>query len=278
MSERSGNLFTTILIITLLMTIAGMIGYMVYTEQRGDDPLSRLTSSTNRRSDTSVVVPRTAINDVEVAGEQVTAPPNSDSALLDRIKKLVALPTLPAGTEPIIAAVSDATKLRSEDDFFALAKDGDTLVIYGAAAVLYRESVDRVVATAPVPPGGFGSEPEPVPVAQPLQPLPIDIQLLDVSKIGGPVSTTLEVRRGAAAQETAEEMTVMLRRLPWVTKATLGTSEGVAPGETYIIDQTGGRRLHALYDLSSRFGGKVLGSMPAGSPPSNAEIVLIFGP
>jgi len=57
---------------------------------------------------------------------------------------------LPASEQPVLATVTDATQLKTP--FLKQAQNGDQLLIYANAkiVILYRPSVDRIVAVGPV--------------------------------------------------------------------------------------------------------------------------------
>lgn len=80
---------------------------------------------------------------------------NPQVAANAKIKELIAkvgqLITLPDKETPTVATITDVTKLKSQP-FFAKAKNGDKVLIYTQAkkAILYRESINKVIDVAPV--------------------------------------------------------------------------------------------------------------------------------
>lgn len=69
--------------------------------------------------------------------------------LIASVGKLV---LLPEGEAPTIATVTDADKLKSEQAFFAKAKQGDKVLIYTRAlkAIMYRPSENKIIEVAPL--------------------------------------------------------------------------------------------------------------------------------
>jgi cytoskeletal protein RodZ len=74
--------------------------------------------------------------------------PGETQQLIDKVGKLV---ELPAGETPTLATVNNAAQLKKQQ-FFAMAKDGDKLLIYSKSGlgVLYRPSTNKVIAYSPI--------------------------------------------------------------------------------------------------------------------------------
>lgn len=67
------------------------------------------------------------------------------------VSKVGGLMQLPADETPTVATVSDANKLKDQT-FFKDAKNGDKLLAYTKAmeAILYRPSINKIIAVAPI--------------------------------------------------------------------------------------------------------------------------------
>lgn len=67
------------------------------------------------------------------------------------IKEVGELYIVPTEEEPTVAEIKDKSKL-SKQDFFKDAQNGDYLVVYSKAglALIYRESVDKLVNAGPI--------------------------------------------------------------------------------------------------------------------------------
>ncbi len=72
----------------------------------------------------------------------------SDSTAL--IQKIGRHYLLPSKEEPVIATVTDRTKLTTE--FLKAARNGDKLLVYekSGVAIIYRPSIDKLVRVGPV--------------------------------------------------------------------------------------------------------------------------------
>lgn len=75
-------------------------------------------------------------------------PRNGDKELVEKVGKLVALPS---GEEPTVATVTEREKLAGQP-FFASAENGDKVLIYTKArkAILYDPDTNRVLEIAPL--------------------------------------------------------------------------------------------------------------------------------
>jgi hypothetical protein len=74
--------------------------------------------------------------------------------LVDKVGKLMELPK----ETPTVAVIVDASKLKGQP-FFTNGKNGDKILIYTTIgkAILYRESLNKIVDVAPVSIGASGS-------------------------------------------------------------------------------------------------------------------------
>lgn len=80
-----------------------------------------------------------------------TAPSGGNLKSVEYVKSLVANHyLLPRDEQPALATVTDRTKLSS--NFFKQADNGDKILIYqkNHIAIIYRPSIDRLVAVGPV--------------------------------------------------------------------------------------------------------------------------------
>ncbi len=95
------------------------------------------------------------VNPQKVAQEE-------NQKVIDAVGKLVLLPD---GETPTVATVTDASKLKSQQAFFARAEEGDKVLIYTSAlkAIMYRPSTNKIVEVAPLVIGNPNANPTPAP-------------------------------------------------------------------------------------------------------------------
>lgn len=178
--------------------------------------------------------------------------------LISKIGKLIELPT---GETPTIATVSDITKLAGQP-FFANAKNGDKVLIFTQAkeAILYRESIDKIIQVAPINLGSSAS-----PAANLSNQLTPTVVPVTVAIYNG----TTTVGLAAKADSTITQ---------GVSNASI-TQKGDAKGnylKTQVIDLSGKQSVVAA-KIASLLGGSVSSSVPNGEAKSGSEILVILG-
>lgn len=80
-----------------------------------------------------------------------TTDPSGQSLINDTVNKVGKLILLPTGEQPTLAVVNDASKYNNVA-FFKNAANGDRLLVYAQAheAILYRPSINKIIAVAPL--------------------------------------------------------------------------------------------------------------------------------
>ena len=68
------------------------------------------------------------------------------------VQKVGALMLVPSGETPVMATVTDAASLKSQQQFYADAQNGDVLLVYAKAerAILYRPSSNKIINVGPI--------------------------------------------------------------------------------------------------------------------------------
>ncbi len=99
---------------------------------------------------------QTEITSLKSIGSSSNLTPEQAKGIIDRVGKLVDLPT---GEEPTVAVIKDASKLKSQA-FFKNAQNGDIILIYQKAqkAYLYSIKQNKLLDVAPV---SLGASPTP---------------------------------------------------------------------------------------------------------------------
>jgi hypothetical protein len=82
------------------------------------------------------------------AANDITNPavPATPNQIIEAVSKHIILPD----TVPQIAAVQDAAKLSSSQEFFKDTVDGDVVIVYENMIIVYRPSKDLLVAVGDV--------------------------------------------------------------------------------------------------------------------------------
>jgi|GEM_PF-5321652 len=79
---------------------------------------------------------------------QAEAQKRANTELIDRVSKVVVLPT---DQEPTIATITKVDELKKVNaTFYGDAQDGDKILFYSTRAVIYRESEGKIINIAPV--------------------------------------------------------------------------------------------------------------------------------
>lgn len=104
------------------------------------------------------------VKDLKVNPQKVSQEENQK--IIDAVGKLV---LLPEGETPTIATVTDPSKLKTQQAFFARSAEGDKVLIYTSAlkAIMYRPSENKIIEIAPLVIGNPNATPAPAPKAAP---------------------------------------------------------------------------------------------------------------
>jgi hypothetical protein len=184
--------------------------------------------------------------------------------LVNKVGKLMVLPTTET---PTIATVSDINKLAGQA-FFANAQNGDKVLIYAQTkeAILYRESINKIIQVAPV---NLGSNLVPSPaaaaIAQPTStPTPT------------PASFTVAIYNGTTVSGLANKASTDISQA--MANASI-TAKGDAKGnysKTEVVDLSGNQAAAAA-QIAKLLGGSVAASAPTGEAQSGSDILVILG-
>lgn len=184
------------------------------------------------------------------------------TTLIDKVGKLMELPSNEA---PTIATVSDITKLTGQT-FFAKAKNGDKVLIFTQAkeAVLYRESVNKIIQVAPVNLGSATS-------AANLKPSSAAGQITPI-----PATITVAIYNGTTTSGLANKAdNIITQAMPNATIIEKGDAKGNY-SKTEVVDLSGNQNQVAT-QIAKLLGGSVSISLPDGEAKAGADILVILG-
>lgn len=119
--KRKNPFFKSFFFIILLVVVLGIIAYFVFGNN---------SSSTNNSANTST-------STVSAEGARVLA----------QLSKIM---VLPEGTNPVIASVTNANVLKSQQAFFADVKNGDWVIIYPGLAIIFDAKANIITKVGPV--------------------------------------------------------------------------------------------------------------------------------
>ena len=197
---------------------------------------------------------------------------SADAAVQGLINKVGKLMELPTNEIPKIATVSDITKLKGQA-FFANAQNGDKVLVYSQnkEAILYRESVNKIIQVAPVDLGAVAPTPVVVPssvVAVSPTPTP--------TANPTPAAVTVAVYNGTTisglANKAGGEITQAMTNATIAAKG--DTKNNYA--KTEVIDLSGNKG-PAVTQIAKLLGGSVATVVPNGETKPSVDIFVILG-
>lgn len=94
----------------------------------------------------------TELKKLTVMNEQLQTGNNPESiaeakAIIDKVKKHI---EIPSDVEPTVATIVDVEALKSRNDFYKNAKNGDHLIVTPTRAILYDPDTDMILDVVPV--------------------------------------------------------------------------------------------------------------------------------
>jgi hypothetical protein len=205
-------------------------------------------------------------NQYQSARSLLQNPKNQTAAatksLVEAVGKLM---ELPPGEQPRLATVTDITQLAGQP-FFAHAKNGDKVLIYtqGGKAILYRESINKIIEVSPVSATSVGSQ---VPVASGT---PVPTQAAQVQ------TATVLILNGTQTAGLAKTASTKLQTLSNITVSGTGDTVGSNYQTTIVVDVSGGKS-DVASQLSKLLNGKVESSIPSGEVKPASDILVILG-
>lgn len=94
----------------------------------------------------------TELKKLTVMNEQLQTGNNPESiaqakSIIDKVRKHIDIPT---DVEPTVATIVDVNALKSRNDFYKNAKNGDNLIVTPTRAILYDPDKDMILDVVPV--------------------------------------------------------------------------------------------------------------------------------
>lgn len=192
--------------------------------------------------------------------QQVAAPSGEVGSVDQIVSRLSKHILLPDGEQPTIARVVDVEQLKQKYRFYAKAKNGDLLVVYGEWAVVYDPSADIIVNVAaldPSQPSDFVASS--TPAQQPTTTAPV----------------TLEIRNGSGVTGLAAKVASDLKSNQSVSVVKTGNAANQSYKATVIVDLGAGQA--RLQELAQSLKAQVVTLLPEGEGASQAQAVVILG-
>lgn len=197
--------------------------------------------------------------------QQNKTPDNPQAEIQDLTVKVGKLMDLPNDEEPVVATVSDVTKLASQP-FFAKALNGDKVLAYSKAkkAILYRPSTNKIIEVTfynPAVDQATSASKSAVSTTEDKKAESIKVAVYNGTKTAGLAKSKAD----DLEKEFGEQIEI--------------TSTGNAKGdfdEALIVDISGNNS-DLVSDIAKSLGGKV-GKLPEDEDkPANAQILVILG-
>jgi hypothetical protein len=117
----------TILLTLVVVAALGAVGYLVY----------QYVSLRNDLNDPNYLI-----------NLQVEQQSNTRERIMSRLSSIMLLPD---ETNPKIATISNIEDLKKENpEFYKNSVNGDTLVLYSELAIIYRDSLNKIINIAPI--------------------------------------------------------------------------------------------------------------------------------
>jgi hypothetical protein len=226
-----GNKSLWIIAVVVLLILAILPSYYFYNQYQG---VQKLLQSPSASADAQV------------------------KQLITEVGKLMILPT---AEQPTIATVSDVTKL-VDQPFFANAKNGDKVLIYTQSkkAILYRESINKIIEVAPVNIGS--NSPAISPMVTP--------------SVTQAVSATVVIYNGTTTSGLASVAESKI-------KASVAAADVIRTkdaknnySKTVVVDLTG-KQNQVATELASLLGVTVTTTIPDGETNPNTDVLVIVG-
>jgi len=228
LENLKGNKSLWIIIVIVLLILAALPSYYFYNQYQSVQKLLQ-----NPKSSADVQV----------------------KELINEVGKLM---VLPASEQPTIATVSDVTKL-ADQPFFANAKNGDKVLIYTQSkkAILYRESINKIIEVAPVNIGSNTTGNTPAATATPA---PVSVEIYNGTTTNGLASTAQDKLKVSMSNTNV-----------------VGTKDAKNNYDKTVVVDVSGTNSSAATQIANLLGATVATAIPDGEAKPNTDILIILG-
>ncbi len=178
---------------------------------------------------------------------------------------------LPQGDQPVLATVTDAKTLISQQAFFAGAVNGDQLLLFPGSlkAVLYSPSRNVIVNVGPIqqsqalgqPTGASNTE-----------------QTTGVAAGKQGAMLSVEVRNGTSKNGFAAQIAGLISANPEYSVINSGDAKNRNYKKTVVVNRTSDSAKNLLANtLAQALGADVVSDLPAGEKDTGADALVILG-
>ncbi len=202
------------------------------------------------------------------------------------------LMVLPQG-EPIMATVVDASVLKSQQQFFNNAEDGDQLLIFpdSAQAIIYSPSRNRIVNVGPIQYGGdqagqpavAGASTDQAKAATPATPAVEEKNNDNFSFASSTAASesdqlTVSVRNGGGVNGMASTLAERIKTKGEYDVIAVGDAASANYVKTVVVDLSADPdKAKVVSALAADIGATVISDIPNGESADQADVLVIIG-
>ncbi len=193
--------------------------------------------------------------------------------VVDRVKKHILVNENEA---PYVATISNIDLVRARNPvFYQDASQGDKVLIWSDKAIIYSESLDKIVSVTTSIPSNMEKTLEDVGEGDVGEQQDGEGQESEEAVVEELEEVTIEIRNGTRVAGAASRLKAELTKLG-VDVERIGDAANAYEG-TRIIDLTGGKANTVVQTIVDATEGTLSSDMPEGEPASGSNILVIIG-
>jgi hypothetical protein len=191
-----------------------------------------------------------------------------DENTIDKVKRHIIVNENEA---PYVATISNIDLVRARNPvFYKDASQGDKVLIWSDKAVIYSESLDKLVAvTTTIPPELTGTTSTQDLMDGDFEEGPDEAAVDELEEV------SIEIRNGSRVLGAASKLRTQLTKEE-LNVERIGDAANSYEG-TKIIDLTGGKAVSSIQKIVEATEGTVSVEMPEGEPETGSDILIIIG-